>query len=88
MPLVDIQVIAGVFDAEQKRQMIKNVTDAMEATQGPALRGITWVRIHEYASGDWGIGGVPLSAGDVRALAATAPNPPTMAENLAPLCLS
>lgn len=70
MPLVDIQIIAGVFDENQKRQMIEKVTDTMVEIEGAALRGVTWVRIHEYKSGDWGIGGTPLTNADVKALAA------------------
>jgi len=70
MPLVDIQVIAGVFDDSQKREMIEKVTDAMVAIEGAALRGVTWVRIHEYKSGDWAIGGKPLTSADVKTLAA------------------
>jgi len=69
MPLVDIQIIAGVFDDNQKRQMIEKVTDTMVEIEGAALRGVTWVRIHEYQSGDWGIGGKPLTSTDVKALA-------------------
>lgn len=69
MPLVDIQVIAGVFNDDQKRQMIEKVTDAMVEIEGPALRGVTWVRIQEYKSGDWAIGGKPLTSADVKALA-------------------
>jgi 4-oxalocrotonate tautomerase len=70
MPLVDIQIIAGVFNDDQKRQMIERVTDTMVEIEGAALRGVTWVRIHEYQSGDWAIGGTPLTSGDVKALAA------------------
>jgi 4-oxalocrotonate tautomerase len=69
MPLVDIQLIEGVFDKAQKQQMIKTVTDAMVAIEGEALRGVTWVRVHEVASGDWGIGGKGLTAADVKAMA-------------------
>ena len=69
MPLVDIQVIEGVFDRSQKQQMIRSVTDAMVAIEGEALRGVTWVRVHEVASGDWGIGGKGLTAADVKAMA-------------------
>ena len=29
MPLVDVQVIEGVFNETQKQEMIKRVTDAM-----------------------------------------------------------
>jgi 4-oxalocrotonate tautomerase len=71
MPLVDIQVIKGVFDETEKRQMIEKVTDTMVAIEGEVMRGVTWVRIQEVASGEWGIGGKTLSAGDVKAMRAT-----------------
>ena len=53
MPLVDIQLIKGVFDDDQKRTMIEKVTDTMVAIEGEAMRGVTWVRIQEIASGEW-----------------------------------
>ncbi len=65
MPLVDIHVIAGVFDEAQKNQMIKQVTDVMVGIEGENLRGVTWVKINECKSGDWAIGGNPLSTQDV-----------------------
>jgi 4-oxalocrotonate tautomerase len=68
MPLVDIQLIEGVFDANQKQEMIRKVTDTMAAIEGEAMRGVTWVRIHEVASGEWAIGGKPLTTADVKAL--------------------
>ena len=68
MPLVDIELIAGVFDATQKQQMIKGVTDAMVKIEGEAMRGVTWVRVHEVASGEWGIGGKGVTVADVRAM--------------------
>jgi 4-oxalocrotonate tautomerase len=68
MPLVDIQLIEGVFDRNQKQQMISTVTDAMVAIEGEAMRGVTWVRIHEVASGEWGIGGKGVTAADVKAM--------------------
>ena len=69
MPLVNIEVIAGVFSDSQKRDMITKVTDAMVAVEGEALRGVTWVRIQEFPAGSWAIGGKALSATDVQALA-------------------
>ena len=68
MPLVDIQLIEGVFDHHQKQEMIAKVTDAMVAIEGEAMRGVTWVRVHEVASGEWGIGGKAMTAADVKAL--------------------
>ena len=68
MPLVDIQLIEGVFDTSQKQQMISKVTDAMVGIEGEVMRGLTWVRVHEVASGEWGIGGKPITAADVKAM--------------------
>jgi 4-oxalocrotonate tautomerase len=68
MPLVDIHLIEGVFDKKQKQEMISKVTNAMVAVEGEAMRGVTWVRIYEVASGEWGIGGKGLTAADVKAM--------------------
>jgi 4-oxalocrotonate tautomerase len=68
MPLIEVHVIENVFSAEQKRQMITKLTDTMVSIEGEAMRGVTWVRVHEVASGHWGIGGKGLTAADVKAL--------------------
>ncbi|WCL55199.1 tautomerase family protein [Gimibacter soli] len=69
MPLVTIDVIKDVFSPAQKRRMLENVTEAMIAIEGEAMRPVTWVRIQEVEQGDWAIGGQPLAARDVHALA-------------------
>ena len=68
MPLVTIDVIEHVFTAEQKRQLIAKVTEAMIEVEGEAMRPVTWVRIQEFHGGDWAIGGKALQASDVLAL--------------------
>jgi len=68
MPLVDIQLIEGVFDDQQKRKMIEEITETMVAIEGEAMRGVTWVRVQELASGAWGIAGKPMTADDLRVL--------------------
>ena len=70
MPLIDIQLIKGVFTPEQKKRMIEKVTDAMVSIEGEALRPVTWVRVQETESGEWAIGGNPLTAADVKQMAA------------------
>ena len=70
MPLVDIEVIEGVFDSAQKAQMIEKVTNAMVEVEGEAMRAVTWVRVKEVRSGQWGIGGNTPSAADIKAMAA------------------
>ena len=70
MPQVDIHPIKGVLDAEQKKQVIQKLTDAVASVAGENLRGAIWVKIYEVNSGEWGIGGKPLTTEAVRALAA------------------
>jgi len=68
MALIDIQVLEGVFDKSERQAMIRKITDAMVEIEGEAMRGVTWVRVHEVASGEWGIGGNALTADDVKAI--------------------
>ena len=70
MPLIQVSLIEGVFTPEQKQQIVRKLTDAMVEVEGEALRGVTWVTIQEVRSGDWAIGGQPLTTADVKALAA------------------
>ena len=69
MPLVSIELIEGVFSSEQKKDMIKKVTDTMVSIEGENLRQVTWVKVSELKQGDWGIGGQTLTANDVKAMA-------------------
>jgi 4-oxalocrotonate tautomerase len=69
MPLVDIQVIRNVFTPEQKGRLIDKVTEAVVSIEGEAMRGVTWVRLHEIDEGSWAIGGTRLSAADVHRMA-------------------
>jgi 4-oxalocrotonate tautomerase len=54
MPLIEVHLIENVFTPEQKRQVIEKLTDAMVSV----------------ASGEWAIGGQPLTTEAVRELAA------------------
>jgi len=65
MPLVTIKGIEGVFTNQQKAEVIQKVTDAMVSVEGESMRGITWVIFEEVKSGDWGIGGKPITAEEV-----------------------
>lgn len=65
MPLVNVQIIENVFTPEQKKEIIRKVTDAMISIEGEALREVTWVKIDEVKEGNWGIGGHCLTAADV-----------------------
>jgi 4-oxalocrotonate tautomerase len=73
MPLVNVKLIEGVFTSSQKQEMIRKITDAMVSIEGENMRPVTWVVVEEVKSGDWGIGGNPLTTDDVKALAAGKP---------------
>jgi 4-oxalocrotonate tautomerase len=70
MPLIEVHLIEKVFSSAQKRQIIEKLTDAMVTVEGENMRGVTTVKISEVASGDWGIGGKPLTTEAVKELAA------------------
>jgi 4-oxalocrotonate tautomerase len=73
MPLISVKLIEDVFTSEQKRQIVTDLTEAMVAIEGENMRGVTWVVVEEVHSGDWGIGGKPLTTDAVKALAAGSP---------------
>ena len=70
MPLINVKVIEGVFSDPQKREIVEKLTDTMVSIEGENMRGVTWCVLEEVKSGDWAIGGSPLSTEDVKALAA------------------
>ena len=70
MPLIEVHLVEKVFNPEQKRQIIQKLTDAMVSIEGENMRGVTRVKISEVASGEWGIGGKPLTTEAIKELAA------------------
>jgi 4-oxalocrotonate tautomerase len=73
MPLIQVKLIEGVFTEAQKQKMVRELTNTMVAIEGENMRPVTWVVIEEVKSGDWGLGGKPLTTADVKALAAGKP---------------
>ena len=70
MPLINVKLIEGVFTGDQKQEIVRRLTDTMVSIEGENMRGVTWVVVEEVKSGDWGIGGQPLTTADVTKLAA------------------
>jgi 4-oxalocrotonate tautomerase len=69
VPLIQVKVVQGVFTAQQKQEIIERLTETMVEIEGENMRQATWCLVEEIASGEWGIGGQPVTADDVRALA-------------------
>lgn len=70
MPFVDIKVIQGVFTAEEKRELVERVSEAVIGVEGEALRPVTHTAITETLSGEWAVGGSAMNADEVRAMRA------------------
>jgi 4-oxalocrotonate tautomerase len=71
MPLINVKLIEGVFDTDQKQEIVRRLTDTMVSIEGESMRPVTWVVVEEVASGEWGIGGRPMTTADVKALQGT-----------------
>ena len=69
MALIQVKLIAGVFTAPQKREIVERLTDVMVEIEGENMRQGIWCVIEEVADGEWGVGGQTLTADDVKALA-------------------
>jgi 4-oxalocrotonate tautomerase len=73
MPLIHVKLIENVFSPDEKRQIIERLTDTMVEIEGEGMRGVTWVTLEEVSSGDWGMGGNPVTTADVKAIRAGVP---------------
>ena len=69
MPLINVRLIENVFSTEQKQQIARDLTEAMVAIEGERMRGVTWCVIEEVKSGDWAVGGHPVTTEAIHALA-------------------
>ena len=69
MPLIQVKLIQGVFSHKQKQEIIKKLTDAMVSIEGENMRQVTWVKVEEVKSGEWGMGGKGMTTSDIMALA-------------------
>ncbi|MDP3377702.1 MAG: tautomerase family protein [Brevundimonas sp.] len=69
MPLVQITGVGDYLTLKQKQEIIRKVTDAVVSVEGEGLRPVTWVTIQDVQPGAWGVGGQPVTADDLRAMA-------------------
>jgi 4-oxalocrotonate tautomerase len=73
MPLITVKLIEGVFDAEEKHEMIEQLTETMVGIEGESMRGATLVLIEELKSGDWSFGGKALTTEAARGIRESVP---------------
>ncbi|ALA60615.1 tautomerase family protein [Nitrospira moscoviensis] len=70
MPLVQLKGLSGYLSLEQKQELIRKVTDAIVSVEGEGLRPVTWVIVEDVPSGQWGVGGSPVTTEGLKKMAA------------------
>jgi 4-oxalocrotonate tautomerase len=73
MPLVRMTLMRDAVSGEDRQELIARFTDAAAAVLGQDIRPYVWVLLDEVGSGDWGIGGHPITRDDVAAIRQGAP---------------
>ena len=68
MPFIDVKVMEGVLTSEQKRAIARGFTDVFAEAVGERARAVTWVVIQDVASGQWTMGGNPVTTEGVKEL--------------------
>ena len=68
MPIIDVKVMEGVLSAEEKRRIARGITDVFADAVGEPVRPVTWVVIQDVASGEWTMGGDPVTTEGVKDL--------------------
>jgi 4-oxalocrotonate tautomerase len=68
MPFIDVKVMEGVLTNEQKQAIARGVTDVFAEAVGEPARSVTWVVIQDVASGQWTMGGNPVTTEGVKEL--------------------
>ena len=68
MPFIDVKVMEGVLTNEQKQAIARGVTDVFAEAVGEPARAVTWVVIQDVVSGQWTMGGNPVTTEGVKEL--------------------
>ncbi len=60
MPIISVKVIESFFTEEQKKALVKDLTDAFCKATMEAARPYIYVMVEEVKQGKWGLAGRPL----------------------------
>lgn len=73
MPIIDVKVMEKVLTADQKQAIAEGITDVFAGVVGEPARQVTWVVIQDVTSGQWTMGGQPVTTEGVRDLLRSVP---------------
>jgi 4-oxalocrotonate tautomerase len=73
MPIIEVKVMEKVLSPAEKQAIAEGITEVFAATVGDAARAVTWVVIQDVASGQWTMGGNPVTTDGVLELLGRVP---------------
>lgn len=73
MPIIEVKVMEKVLTADQKQAIAEGITDVFAGIVGEPARQVTWVVIQDVTSGQWTMGGQPVTTEVVRDLLHSVP---------------
>jgi 4-oxalocrotonate tautomerase len=73
MPYINCRVMEGVLSEDQKAEIAEQITETLASVAGEAVRGLTWVVIDDMSSGQFTIGGRPITTEGVKDILAPTP---------------
>jgi 4-oxalocrotonate tautomerase len=73
VPFIDVKVMEGVLTIEEKQKIAQGFTDVFCDVVGSPARPVTWVAIQDVASGQWTMGGNPVTTEGVKELLRSEP---------------
>jgi 4-oxalocrotonate tautomerase len=63
----------GVLSEDQKAEIAEQITETFASVVGEPVRGLTWVLIDDMSSGQFTIGGRPVTTEGVKEILAATP---------------
>lgn len=61
MPFIKVQTIKGIMNSEQKKELLRRMTDLIVEIEGkgdPEFRQSVWILIDEQEPEQWSLGGI------------------------------
>jgi 4-oxalocrotonate tautomerase len=73
MPIIDVKVLENVLTDDEKTAIAQKMTEGFIDVAGEAARPVTWVVIQDVPSGQWTMGGNPVTTEGVREMLGRVP---------------
>jgi 4-oxalocrotonate tautomerase len=63
MPLIQVKATEEVFTPNQKKEIVRKLTNATLSIEEEIVGPFSWITIEEICNGEWSIGGHAMTTG-------------------------